>query len=75
MRSNNSLTERDVLLLALASDFQVFFERVFADVEPRVKLVDSEFIAVMVDRLKQVLSGSSRRLVVNLPPRHLLTSR
>ena len=71
MRSNNSLTERDVLLLALASDFQVFFERVFADVEPRVKLVDSEFIAVMVDRLKQVLSGSSRRLVVNLPPRHL----
>jgi hypothetical protein len=71
MRSNNSLTERDVLLLALALDFQVFFERVFADVEPRVKLVDSEFIAVMVDRLKQVLSGSSRRLVVNLPPRHL----
>ena len=59
------------MLLALASDFQVFFERVFADVEPRVKLVDSEFIAVMVDRLKQVLSGSLRRLVVNLPPRHL----
>ena len=71
MRSNSSLTERDVLLLALALDFQVFFERVFADVEPRVKLVDSEFIAVMVDRLKRVLSGSSRRLVVNLPPRHL----
>ena len=71
MNTNNSLTDKDVLLLAFGLNFRVFFERVFLEVEPRVKLVDGEFIAVMVDHLEQVLSGSSRRLIINLPPRHL----
>ena len=71
MNTNSSLTDKDVLRLAFALNFRVFFERVFLEVEPRVKLVDGKFIDVMIDHLEQVLNGSSRRLIINLPPRHL----
>ena len=71
MRYQQLFNRQRRLRLAFALDFRAFFERVFLEVEPRVKLVDSKFIDVMVDRLKQVLSGSSRRLIINLPPRHL----
>ena len=71
MRSNNSSTERDVLLSALASDFQVFFERVFADVEPRVKLVDSEFIAAHGRPSEAGIEWFIATPGLNLPPRHL----
>ena len=71
MNTNSSLTDKDVLRLAFALNFRAFFERVFLEVEPRVKLVDGKFIDVMLDHLEQVLNGSSRRLIINLPPRHL----
>lgn len=71
MIPNDASSDKAAFLRLVALYFQLFFERMFTEVEARGKLVASEFIGVVVDRLEQVLNGSSRRLIVNLPPRHL----
>lgn len=56
---------------ACRRDLQSFVERVFHVVDPSAKLERAAYLDVLCDHLQQVAEGSSRRLLITIPPRHL----
>jgi predicted phage terminase large subunit-like protein len=62
---------RKVLSVVLREDFVAFAERAFREVEPRGKLQLENYVLLVGQMLTSVADRSVRRLIVNLPPRHL----
>ena len=59
----------DAYLIALRTDYMVFYERVFATVNPGVAFVDSWHLHAIGEQLRRVDAGLTKRLIVNVPPR------
>ena len=57
--------------LVLREDFTTFVARCFCDLNPQAKLAMNWHLEVIAAKLMQVREGKIRRLIINLPPRHL----
>jgi predicted phage terminase large subunit-like protein len=68
MIENLTRTEYDVLL---RQDFAIFAQRCFHDLNPQAELAMSWHLEVIAAKLAAVRAGRIRRLIINLPPRHL----
>jgi predicted phage terminase large subunit-like protein len=55
----------------LRQDFTTFVGRCFADLNPQTELAINWHLEVIADKLMEVRRGRIRRLIINLPPRHL----
>jgi len=67
---NDIAAARRVLRAALATDLVAFLERVFREIESD-KLLLHPYVEFLCAELKRVAAGGERRLILNLPPRHL----
>jgi len=56
---------------ALRNDFALFAARCFHDLNPQTELAMSWHLEVIAAKLAAVREGKIRRLIINLPPRHL----
>ena len=56
---------------ALRSDFYAFLVRCFLELNPGADFLPSWHIEVMAAKLQAVRDGPVRRLIINIPPRHL----
>jgi predicted phage terminase large subunit-like protein len=56
---------------ALRADFHTFLVRCFAELNPGASFLPSWHIEVMAAKLQAVRDGRIRRLIINIPPRHL----
>src|SRR5215472_9981257 len=68
MSENFNPVEYHVLL---RQDFATFAARGFHDLNPQAKLAMNWHLEVIAAKLMQVREGKIRRLIINLPPRHL----
>jgi hypothetical protein len=68
MISELSRREYDVIL---RSDFGYFAERCFYELNPQAAFLPNWHIEVIAAKLAAVRAGKIRRLIINLPPRHL----
>jgi hypothetical protein len=57
----------------LRENFEAFVMKVFRSLHDGEKLGPQSYIEYLCHELKEVANGNTRRLVVNLPPRHLKT--
>ena len=57
--------------LVLREDFVTFVTRCFPDLNPQAKLVMNWHLEVIAAKLMEVRQGKIKRLIINLPPRHL----
>ena len=55
----------------LRADFAGFAERCFHELNPRTDFATSWHVRVIAAQLTAVHHGKIRRLIINLPPRHL----
>ena len=55
----------------LRQDFSTFAARCFYDLNPQAGLLMNWHIEVIAAKLAAVRAGQLRRLIINLPPRHL----
>src|SRR5215469_6400493 len=55
----------------LREDFATFVARCFPDLNPQAKLAMNCHLEVIAAKLMAVRQGKIRRLIINLPPRHL----
>jgi predicted phage terminase large subunit-like protein len=53
------------------NDFALFAERCFCDLNPQAELALNWHLEVIAAKLAAVREGRIRRLIINLPPRHL----
>jgi predicted phage terminase large subunit-like protein len=67
----DSIENRRLFQLALATDFRTFFERAFRDVDQRNQLISAAYIELVIEMLDRVTAGKATRVIINLPPRHL----
>src|SRR6516164_1360933 len=56
---------------ALRNDFALFAARCFPDLNPQTELAMNWHLEVIAAKLAAVREGKIRRLIINLPPRHL----
>ena len=68
MISELSHREYDVIL---RSDLSCFAERCFYELNPQASFLMNWHIEVIAAKLAAVREGKIRRLIINLPPRHL----
>jgi hypothetical protein len=68
MFKNLTPAEYEVLL---RHDFATFAMRCFHDVNPQTRLAMNWHLRVIAAKLTAVREGKIRRLIINLPPRHL----
>jgi hypothetical protein len=68
MIENLTRAEYDALL---RKDFALFAARCFHDLNPQTELAMSWHLEVIAAKLTAVREGKIRRLIINLPPRHL----
>jgi len=65
---NLSSPEYDTIL---RSDLGYFAERCFCELNPQAAFLTNWHIEVIAAKLAAVREGKTRRLIINLPPRHL----
>jgi len=65
------ITDQRAFAALLATDLLAFLERAFRDLDPRNRLLVVPFVELLIQELHQVATGETRRLIINLPPRHL----
>lgn len=68
---NDSAAARRVLRAALATDLVAFLERAFRALEQDKTLLLHPYVEFLCAELMRVAAGGERRLILNLPPRHL----
>jgi predicted phage terminase large subunit-like protein len=68
MVENMTRAEYEVLL---RQDFTTFAARCFYDLNPQTELATNWHVEVIAERLTAVRQRKIRRLIINLPPRHL----
>ena len=57
--------------IMLREDFATFVARCFPDLNPQAKLAMNWHLEVIAAKLMEVRQGRIKRLIINLPPRHL----
>ena len=62
------LPEYDAIL---RSDLSLFAQRCFAELNPQAAFATNWHLEVIAAKLTEVREGKIRRLIINLPPRHL----
>jgi predicted phage terminase large subunit-like protein len=67
----NPITPRRVLRAALVKDLTAFVERAFRDLDSRTPLRLAPYTEYLTGALIEVEEGRQRRVIINLPPRHL----
>jgi hypothetical protein len=72
MFENLTRAEYEVLL---RRDFATFAARCFHDLNPQAELAMNWHLEVIAAKLTAVRQGKIRRLIINLPPRHLKSLR
>src|SRR6516165_2995475 len=55
----------------LRSDFWFFAQRCFSELNPQTTFATNWHLEVIAAKLTEVRQGKIRRLIINLPPRHL----
>jgi len=55
----------------LGSDFMSFIERSFFELNPDTRLISGAYLEVLATKLEACRLGKIKRLIINLPPRHL----
>ena len=55
----------------LRRDFNAFVQRSFLELNPQTKYLDNWHLEVLARKLEEVRHGACRRLIINIPPRHL----
>lgn len=65
------VTELQASLAVLATDFPVFVQAAFAVLYPGKPFMENWHIDAMAHALEGCIEGSHRRLIINVPPRHL----
>jgi predicted phage terminase large subunit-like protein len=55
----------------LRSDFGFFAQRCFSELNPQAALATNWHLEIIAAKLTEVRQGKIRRLIINLPPRHL----
>src|SRR5438874_11137175 len=66
----NDLSPREFDVI-LRSDLGYFAERCFAELNPQAGFLTNWHLEVIAAKLAAVRAGKIRRLIINLPPRHL----
>src|SRR6266566_2480200 len=66
----NDLSRRELDVI-LRSDLGYFAERCFYELNPQAAFLTNRHIEVIAAKLAAVRAGKIRRLIINLPPRHL----
>jgi predicted phage terminase large subunit-like protein len=66
-----SRPEPDLYRLALKTDFMTFAERCFRELKPAEAFASADYIELLAATLDAARSGSVRRLIICMPPRHL----
>jgi len=61
----------DGLITLARADFMCFVELAFGVLHPGKKLIYADYLQVMADVLMGVEDGDFRRVLINLPPRHM----
>ena len=69
--SPNQASPERVLQAILATDFSAFVEYVFGLLRPGTPFKRNWHIDAMTHKVAQVASGEVKRLIINVPPRHL----
>ena len=69
--SPESASPQQVLRAILATDFRSFVEYVFGVLRPGTPFKPNWHIDAMTHKVSQVASGEVKRLIINVPPRHL----
>ena len=64
---------RDDMRSLISSNFLAFSLKAFATLNTGKEIPSDRYLELLSDRLAQVVTGETRRLVVNLPPRHYKT--
>lgn len=64
-------SERRRFEALLRSDFRPFMQKCFRTLAPDQRFVQAWFIDAIAWRLEQVRNGTTRRLIINMPPRSL----
>lgn len=67
----NNLNEVQVLRALLSEDFKSFVHKVFLELNPNTEYKYNWHIDVLWHHMMNVMGGSEKRLIVNMPPRHL----
>jgi predicted phage terminase large subunit-like protein len=67
----DKMNNRRLLQALLATNLLAFLERAFCDLDPRNQLLTPPYLELLAEELLDVATGASRRLIINLPPRHL----
>lgn len=66
------MEKNEALLKALyRQDFYSFLRRVFAEVASNATFQSNWHIEVIIHYLQLAMEGKEKRLIINLPPRHL----
>lgn len=58
---------------ALREDFEIFARKVFRELNEADEIGEDPYLTILWHRLERVAKGKTRRLLVNMPPRHLKT--
>jgi hypothetical protein len=66
----HELTRREYAAL-LRLDLCAFAQRCFHELNPGAAFVPAVYIELLASRLEAVRAGEVKRLIVNIPPRHL----
>jgi predicted phage terminase large subunit-like protein len=69
--SPENASPQQVLRATLATDFRSFVEYVFGVLRPGTPFKRNWHIDAMAHKVSQVASGELKRLIINVPPRHL----
>jgi predicted phage terminase large subunit-like protein len=67
----NDLSHRELLHLVYKSDFHSFLQRAFSIMEPGHELKLMTYLELTCAVLTQVEARAIKRLIINMPPRHL----
>jgi predicted phage terminase large subunit-like protein len=62
---------REEYLAALRSDFYTFLHRCFVELNPSLRFLSNWHIELLAATLQGLGKGDLRRLIINIPPRHL----
>jgi len=65
------MTDRRVFNAMLTTDLTAFLERSYRAVDSRNTLSLAPYVQYLLAELLEVVRGAERRLIINLPPRHL----
>ena len=68
---NNSVSEFDVFYSLLRIDFKSFVIKVFNEISGGGGYIDGEYIDLICDYIVNVINGSQKRLIINIPPRYM----